>query len=295
MKTQRGKKQRVAIKQGVSLMTTPVNETVQNDISENERPNIFEYLDYRQFVNDFYQFLKSKNPKFSETSFILKANFSQSSRGYLGLIIKGKRNLTNQTIHSFAKAMGLNKKEKDYFEVLVNFCQSKNSEEKKFYQQKLLQGVGAKKFQFNELNSSQYRYFAHWYIPTIRELLSVAPHPNDPGLIAKTLTFKVTTSQVQKAIQDLLELGLIQVNGDHIEIVDDQAKAFIDNKNNFEITKICLAEFFKITDEVLNTFSYEKRSLSSAIFKFNSADFEKIRQDISDFRRMMIEKYETSS
>lgn len=93
--------------------------------------NVFNYIDYRHFLKDFYDYSKKINKKFSYRYFALKAGFSSS--GFLHLVIDGKRNLSRKYIPRFAKAIGFNREERIYFDALVSFNQAEDAESKEFY------------------------------------------------------------------------------------------------------------------------------------------------------------------
>src|SRR6185436_18708226 len=79
-------------------------------------PNIFAYLNYRDFLRDFYQEQKAKNPVFSYQYFANRAGFK--SKSFLKLVIDGRKNLTGSSLEKMAQAMKLSPKAFSYFEDL---------------------------------------------------------------------------------------------------------------------------------------------------------------------------------
>ena len=75
--------------------------------------NIFEYLDYRAYLRDFYAQQKGKSAAFSHRAFSRRAGLRSSN--YLSLIMKGERDLSSEMAPRFAKACGLAKGEADFF------------------------------------------------------------------------------------------------------------------------------------------------------------------------------------
>src|SRR5262245_51414124 len=97
------------------------------------KPHIFDYLDYRLYLKALLGFKKAENLSFSYRAFSRLAVLKSSN--FLKLVIDGKRNLTLQTIHRFAKAFGMSKADADFFENLVLFNQAQSVEEKnRFYE-----------------------------------------------------------------------------------------------------------------------------------------------------------------
>ena len=161
-----------------------------------EKPEVFSYINYRSFLQDYCRYLSSKNPQFSESAFIRKAGYGSNSRGYLGLIVKGKRNLSPKAIIRFAQACQMDSKELSYFENLVYFNQAQNSKDKDFYFQRMSKAIKGKASKAYQLLRSQYRYCSHWYVVAIRELVSFGDFTEDPAWIVKCLNYKVTKKQI---------------------------------------------------------------------------------------------------
>src|SRR6185369_7719031 len=88
------------------------------------RISVFEYLDYRKFLGDYYQFKKSLNRHFSHRLFALKAGINSS--GYFSEVLHGRRNLAKAQVQKFCKAMDLGERERAYFELMVDFGHAKS-------------------------------------------------------------------------------------------------------------------------------------------------------------------------
>ena len=70
-----------------------------------ESPEVFEYLDYRKYLRDFYASRKRGGRGFSYRAFSRRAQLQ--SPNYLKLVIEGQRNLTGPMANRFATACGL--------------------------------------------------------------------------------------------------------------------------------------------------------------------------------------------
>lgn len=175
-----------------------------------EPPSVFKYVDYRLFLNDFYEFRKMTNPQYSMSLFARKAGLGQSSRGYLRLVVAGKRNLSAHTIRRFIEAMGLAPKESLYFENLVLLNQAKSEKDKDFYLKRLTLAAEGKTTRQFEIMVSQYHYFSHWYYVVIRELVALRDFQADPGWISQQLGGRITKRQAQEALSELEKLELIK-------------------------------------------------------------------------------------
>jgi uncharacterized protein (TIGR02147 family) len=84
---------------------------MQNDF---QIPQVREYLDYRVFLKDFYEAKKERSQDFSYRVFARKAEINSPS--HFKLVVDGKRNLTQNTLGKYVRAIGFqDKQEKRFF------------------------------------------------------------------------------------------------------------------------------------------------------------------------------------
>jgi|GEM_PF-5479849 len=96
--------------------------------------NIYDYYDFRKYLNDFYKHKKATSKVFSYRYFAKRAGFNSGS--FLKLVMDGKRNLTEDSLDKFINAMELKEEEATYFRALVGLGQSQTNREKmRFYQE----------------------------------------------------------------------------------------------------------------------------------------------------------------
>jgi uncharacterized protein (TIGR02147 family) len=165
---------------------------------------IYDYLDYRAFLRDYYLDRKARKG-LSYRSFSARAGLS--SPNYLKLVIEGKRNLTESMSLRFAQAAGLDRDDSDYFVELVRFNQSKSPTERDAAYGRL---TGFRSYrQARPLDLAQAEYYAHWYLPAIRELAASPFFREDPAWIAQALLPRVSPEEAAHAIRVLIELGLL--------------------------------------------------------------------------------------
>ncbi len=172
--------------------------------------NVFEYLDYRALLRDLYEQKKRSEYGFSHRAFARRAGLS--STNYLVLVSKGARNLSPEMAERFAKALGLGKNESEYFVELVAFNQARSAAERARCHERLLRFRGHRAV--HKLSAAQADYHAAWYIPAIRELCARGDFREDARWIARTLQPSITVAQAQRALAVLLELGLLQRDGE---------------------------------------------------------------------------------
>jgi uncharacterized protein (TIGR02147 family) len=167
--------------------------------------HVFDYVDYRQFLRDFYAAQKTRSVAFSHRAFSRRAGLKSSN--YLSLVMKGERHLSSEMATRFAKACGLGKREASFFCDLVAFGQAKTTDEKQRWHEQL-----ARYGRFREahrLVSEQAAYYQHWYMPALRELVTLPSFREDAEWIAAALEPSIGPKQAKKALATLIRLGLL--------------------------------------------------------------------------------------
>src|ERR1700690_1589343 len=125
----------------------------------NPNKEIFLYSDYREFLREYYLSQKNAIPKMTFRLFAERAGFSSAS--FQKLVMDGKKNLTKESILKISRALRLNKKAEEYFEVLVFFNQGKTVEDKKHYLKKI--DSFRKKNKPGNLLPKDFEYLKEWY------------------------------------------------------------------------------------------------------------------------------------
>lgn len=173
----------------------------------NDRPVVYGYLDYRQYLRDMYSYFKNQTKGgFSHRVFSKRAELG--SPNYLKMVMDGQRDLSFKTVQKFAKALKMNRDEIGFFEALVFYCKSKTNEQKDFYFKRLKR---YKKFSLvRNISVEEHAYFSHWYIPAVREMVLMKGFKEDPAWIAKKLNPAISASEAKKAIEVLEHLKLVE-------------------------------------------------------------------------------------
>lgn len=175
---------------------------------------IFEYLDFRQYLSDFYKERKSQNCFFSYQVLAQKAGFN--NKGFVYNIIKGTKKLTKTHCFKLSQALGHSKKEADYFENIVAYAQAKNEEERSFFLQKALQITNTANSTMQLLRQDQFEFYATWYHSAVRSFVNLFPVNDNFCEVGKRLSPPITVSQVKKSIQLLERLEMIKKGEDGV-------------------------------------------------------------------------------
>ena len=167
---------------------------------------IFSYIDYRSFLKDYYEEQKKNSRSFSYRYFAKKAGIN--SPNFLKLIIESKRNLTVLTIGKFITALKFNEKEAKFFRHLVFFNQAKSAQEKQLHYTVMLSMMHTVKEQ--RLTALQHEYYNHWFVPVVREIVSMHDLKGDYKKLAATVLPPISIREARFAIKLLKKLDMIE-------------------------------------------------------------------------------------
>lgn len=244
------------------------------------RPNIYEYLDYRNFLRDLYAFKKQENPGFSFRSFSRSAGLRSSN--FLKLVMDGKRNLSTETIHRFAGAFKLTKEEVNFFETLVLFNQAGGAEEKNRHYERIAQ---SKRYaDIKPLEVHQYAYFSNWHFVALRELVLLKDFREEPQWINKKLGTKLHPEEIKRAIQILLDLKLLR-RDNHDRLCQTVEKI----STTPEMGSLALINFHRAmlakASDSLEKSRTAHRNVSALTVAVSRRQFDHIQERIDQFRR----------
>lgn len=170
--------------------------------------SIFEYDNYRSFLADYVAWQRSSNHRFSLRFLALKAGFS--SHSFLDNVIRGKRNLTLESLRKVAKYLRLGRRETAFFQHLLLYNQAKTYQEREESLREM--GKIRKSIEFYRVQEDQYAYYAQWYLPVLRELAVYSDWKGDFKKLAEQVRPAISTDQAKQGIRTLIEIGLLRLD-----------------------------------------------------------------------------------
>jgi len=188
-------------------------------------PDVFKYLDYRQFMEDAVQHRSADREARGRSaySFAMLARDAGLGRATLNNVILGKRVPTQDTITRFSEAMGLGDEERGYLWLLVQLKRAPDMEARCEVLEDVLGHVRTKTQR--DLQAVDPAYVANWHMTAIRELARVEPEfTPDPAWLMERLRFEVSREQVEAALALLEAEGLLE-EGDAPVRMDTEGEA----------------------------------------------------------------------
>ncbi len=169
-------------------------------------PVIFEYIDFRKYLEDFRTARKKSDPGFTH-AYICHKLGQPNSRSFYSNVVKGIKNISARFIDLFIDLLNLDSHEARYFRALVSYNQTESVQEKEFYFDQI---VALNRTPFKLLDSNTYAYYKEWHHSTIRSLLGIIDVKDDYKLLASKVYPTITARQARESVVLLKRLGLIQ-------------------------------------------------------------------------------------
>ncbi|MBO6934853.1 MAG: TIGR02147 family protein [Deltaproteobacteria bacterium] len=246
--------------------------------------DIFEYLDYRAYLRDFYLEQKARGRGFSYRSFSRRAKLR--SPNYLKLVIDGERNLTQRMATRFAAGCGLDGEEAEFFVDLVAFAQAKTATEKAARYRKL---TGSRRYRSaHELEVAQADYHSKWFLPAIRELVAREDFEDDAEWIASRLRPCITTEEAADGLDLLLRIGLL-IRADDGSVAQGEPLV----STGPEAFGVHIVTYHRaMLDQAsasLDNFTGADRDISSLTLCVGSDGLRRLKERIRRFRRELLE------
>jgi uncharacterized protein (TIGR02147 family) len=167
-------------------------------------PEIYQYLNYCQFLNDALRERKRNNPHFSYR--YIASHLNLKSPGFMNWVIHGRRKLPESLIQKIAELFKLGDREREYFALLVRYNHCNDLSEREALFKQLL---GFQKRQSKVLRPQQYQLFGKWFYLAIREFIRVFKFKDDFRELAGMLRPKIKSKEAREAIDILQKIELI--------------------------------------------------------------------------------------
>ena len=245
--------------------------------------NIYDYSDYRKFLQEFYELEKSLDPTFSYRIFAAAIDMDAS---LLVKILQGKRHVSTKNIEAFVQFFRFKEGKAEYFREMVAYGKAKNDEQVRKHFETLQK---MRPSSCRELDEARYRYFQQWFYPMIRSALDVFDYrgPEHAAALGDSCIPKISASQVENAVDALLQLGLVHRRKDgrivptdaHLKTKEHWLSASISDyqKSIAELAHRSIAETPK-----------EERDISTLTMALDSSQIQRIRDIIAEARRSIV-------
>ena len=243
--------------------------------------NIFDYLDYREFLRDYYKEKKETKPFFSYRFIGSHVGMDSS---YVIKVLQGNLHISSKKISSFIKLLELSAQEAEFFETLVHFCKSKTDRQRKLYFDKLF-SISSVKAQ--RLEPHQYEFFQKWYYSAVWSIINCTPFNGDFRSLANACAPAVTMHEAKRAVLLLANLGFIAKEADGRYHTTD-LNLTTGMKWYSHAIETNQLEMIRLAGEAIGRFAKEARDISTITMCIDEKILPEIREHVRQFRSSLI-------
>ena len=245
---------------------------------------VFEYLDYREFLKDYYNSKKEANPAFSLRVFSDKIGFK--AKDFISRVMSGSKNLSDQSISKVAAGLRLGKHETEFFTGLVKFNQAETTEDRNAAFEEMQAALKVARFSEKQhvLGHAQYMVYSHWRHLTVRSLIGMFGFNGDYETLAKQVRPHITAEEAKKSVQLLEECELIK---------KDKSGKYVLTENSIttgdRTSKLALRGYhqhcLKLAADSIDRDPPSSRHISGLTLGISQEGYERIVERINAFRK----------
>lgn len=245
---------------------------------------IFEYLDYREFLKDYYNAKKEANPAFSLRVFSDKIGFK--AKDFISRVMNGDKNLSSQSIPKVASGLRLGKHETEFFIALVKFNQAETTEERNSAFGEMQAVLKVVRFAEKQhlLGHAQYMVYSHWRHLTIRSLIGMYGFDGDYEALARRVHPRITAEEAKVSVKLLEDCMLIKKGKNGKYVLTENAITTGDRTS-----KLALRGFhqdcLKLAADSIDRDPPGTRHISGLTLGISQEGYERIVERINAFRK----------
>jgi len=243
---------------------------------------IFEYLEYRDFLKDYYERNKSKGSFFSFRYFGNKTGIDAS---FLVKVMQKQMHISNKTVPRLIEFFKFNEKESEYFETLVSYNKAKNQNEIKLYFEKLL---SFRSPFVKTLVAEQYEFFKEWYNIALYELLTFHPYKGTIKELALKLNPPIAVQEARSAVKLLKKLNLITKDLDGSLKVINKLVTTGEKWESIAIRNF-QKKMIQLSEEAIDRFPKERRDISTVTISLSREQVDIMKDRIRAMRKELLE------
>jgi uncharacterized protein (TIGR02147 family) len=168
-------------------------------------PDIFQYIDFKKYLADYYTKRKSLDRGFTHAYICHRLGQLKSTSCFTN-VLRGRMTLTPTFIDRFIDLLELKSDEAKFFRALVNYNQTISPQEKEFFFDQL---VRLNRTPHKVIDENSYSYYKEWHHSVVRAVLDVIDFKDDYKALASILCPPITLKAARDSISLLKKLGLI--------------------------------------------------------------------------------------
>jgi len=244
-----------------------------------QRPDIFEYHDYRVFLRDWFSFLKKQKGNQSQFSLRALARRAGLGSGYLPMVIGGTRPLSGAMLAKLLPYLELNANEQSFLENLLVLGNSDSHAARVTALDRM------KRFQqyqkLNPRDTEVYHYLTHWFYVAIREMAAMRDFRADPHWIQEHFRVSIPLKEIKDALEFLQKNDYLKTNADGSI---QPPKKVIECHGG--VYRVALSQFHKevlaLAAKAIENTPSEERNIQGHTFPMSDTNLQKAKEIVDE-------------
>lgn len=252
-------------------------------------PVLAEYTDFRQYLKDVFEYRRMTESTglrpYSYSTFSAAADIK--SPNYLKLIIEGRRNLSEDMITRFAKALRLNKSETEEFRALVRYGQATQPLERNHYLKELADLRARRAMEAGQIDQRSWEKVPGWIGWVLYAMSEQANVSFDPEELQRLFRVRATVDDIRESLNKLLSSGELARNEDG-EVY--KARDLIESPQELPVALIrkLQADLIYLGIESLFRDSPKEREFGAMTVAMTEEEFQQVRFELRQLRKRLL-------
>ncbi|WP_413559010.1 TIGR02147 family protein [Bdellovibrio sp. HCB209] len=250
-------------------------------------PVLSDYMSYREYLADFYQY-KRKASKGSLRQYnyaVFSAAANIKSPNYLKMIIEGKRNLSEDMIGKFGKALGFNKEQTEEFRLLVNFTQATDPADRNIFLKKMSEHRVGVKLKTGEIDRKSFEKVPNWVAWIVYAMVDQEGVSFDTASLKALLRGKASEDEIENSLQALIASGELRKDEKTGEI--KKARSLTESPEDIPVALVrkLQSQLMYLGLESIYQDQPTDREFGTLTMSLTKAEFEEIKFKLRQMRK----------
>jgi len=247
--------------------------------------SIFEYLDYRDLLKDAFEERKAQSPLYG---YRMMAEALGQDTSNIFRILQKDAHLPARCQSRAIEYLGLTNRSAEYFLLLIAYARERSPQARHEILEKAL---ALRDVESRQLADKEIEFFHDWWVAPVRALLEVVGGRAQSSALAKRLRPEVSEIEVEKALELLLELGLVK-KASSGRLVLSEAHLNANGKEKAEAVRNYQKQVLALASESIERFPKEQRDVSTLTLAIDEAAFKELREMMREFRQQVQKRVE---
>lgn len=258
-----------------------------NSIGSLVPPVVSDFMNYREYLAAFYAFKRkaSKNHLRAYNYAVFSAAANIKSPNYLKMIIDGKRNLSDDMIGKFGKALSLNKEQTEEFRLLVEFTQASDPGDRNLFLKKLSEHRVGAQLKSGEIDRKTWEKVPNWIAWIIYAMVDQEGVSFTTKSLKVLLRNKANEDEIEMALNSLLAAG--ELKKDEVTGEFKKVRSLIESPEEVPVALVrkLQAQLMYLGLESLYQDAPTDREFGTLTASLTRAEFEELKFKLRQMRK----------